>query len=173
MSQELPGERIEALRDDDVAAMVLHGMGCGSLARHHPGACLDRLAREVQRLRAAIRAHRDQRGDDRCHLDDAALYAALPEGDTRPAYSVERCAAALKADRVVEARAVQRFIDTGALKTRPDGAVGLGAFLGFLAAQGWTREECRGVASRLEAGPAPEGTFARYVERVLAGEDES
>lgn len=36
---------------------------------------------------AAIRAHRDQRGDDRCFLDDDALYAVLPEGkanaDTR------------------------------------------------------------------------------------------
>lgn len=35
---------------------------------------------EVERLRAAIRAHRDQRGHDRCRLDDDDLYAVLPEG---------------------------------------------------------------------------------------------
>ena len=41
--------------------------------------------KEIDRLRAAIRKHRDMRGDDRCYLDDAELYAVLPEGDTRPA----------------------------------------------------------------------------------------
>lgn len=35
---------------------------------------------EVERLRAAIREHRDQKGDDRCYLDDDVLYAVLPEG---------------------------------------------------------------------------------------------
>lgn len=44
---------------------------------------------KYQRLLVAVRKHRDQRGDDRCHLDDGELYgelyAALPEGDTRPA----------------------------------------------------------------------------------------
>lgn len=35
---------------------------------------------EIIRLRNAIRSHRDQRGDDRCWLDDEKLYAALPEG---------------------------------------------------------------------------------------------
>jgi len=35
---------------------------------------------ERDRLLAAIRKHRDYRGDDRCFLDDAELYAALPEG---------------------------------------------------------------------------------------------
>ncbi len=46
---------------------------------------------------SAIRVHRDQRGDDRCHLDDDALYSALPEGwtprplDTR--VELERCRA--------------------------------------------------------------------------------
>lgn len=33
---------------------------------------------------AAIRAHRDQRGHDRCHLDDEVLYAVLPEGPQPP-----------------------------------------------------------------------------------------
>lgn len=34
----------------------------------------------VEFLIAAIRRHRDQRGDDRCWQDDLELYAALPEG---------------------------------------------------------------------------------------------
>jgi hypothetical protein len=38
------------------------------------------LGAEVRRLREGIRAHRDQRGDDRCWLDDEKLYALLPEG---------------------------------------------------------------------------------------------
>jgi len=40
---------------------------------------------QVERLLAAIRLHRDQRGDDRCHVDDATLYAVLPEGAPDPA----------------------------------------------------------------------------------------
>lgn len=39
---------------------------------------------EVERLRAAIRKHRDQRGDDRCWMDDEELYAVLSEGYTPP-----------------------------------------------------------------------------------------
>lgn len=35
---------------------------------------------EVERLRAAIRKHRDERGHNRCWLDDRALYSVLPEG---------------------------------------------------------------------------------------------
>jgi len=54
---------------------------------------------ELERL---IRWHRDQRGDDRCHLDDGILYSALPEGDTRPAsdtaVTIENC------QRFIEAR---------------------------------------------------------------------
>ena len=38
------------------------------------------LVAEVRRLREGIRSHRDQRGDDRCWLDDEKLYALLPEG---------------------------------------------------------------------------------------------
>ncbi len=40
---------------------------------------------EVQRLQRAIREHRDARGDDRCWMDDEALYKTLPEGYTAPA----------------------------------------------------------------------------------------
>lgn len=53
-------------------------------------------AAEIVRLRSAIRQHRDERGDDRCHADDGRLYAVLPEGDTRPAretaVTLENCA---------------------------------------------------------------------------------
>lgn len=42
------------------------------------------IVAEVENLRAAIRRHRDYRGDDRCCGDDHELYCALPEGDTRP-----------------------------------------------------------------------------------------
>ena len=37
------------------------------------------LRAEALKLRSAIRAHRDQLGDDRCWLDDFALYKALPD----------------------------------------------------------------------------------------------
>ena len=54
-----------------------------------------RMMESRDALLAAIRRHRDYRGDDRCHLDDGELYAALPEGDTRPlrdvAVSLENC----------------------------------------------------------------------------------
>ncbi len=53
------------------------------------------LLLRVTALEAAIRRHRDERGDDRCHLDDGTLYAVLPEGDTRPdretAVTLENC----------------------------------------------------------------------------------
>jgi hypothetical protein len=56
---------------------------------------LANLRAEVARLQAAIRLHRDQRGDDRCWMDDEALYAVLPEGYTPPerdtAVELERC----------------------------------------------------------------------------------
>jgi hypothetical protein len=35
---------------------------------------------EYNKLATAIRKHRDQRGDDRCWMDDYELYEALPEG---------------------------------------------------------------------------------------------
>lgn len=43
-----------------------------------------KLAAEIEKLRVAIRKHRDQRGDDRCWLDDEELYKVLPEGYTPP-----------------------------------------------------------------------------------------
>lgn len=47
-------------------------------------------------LIVAVRKVRDQRGDDRCHMDLTALYQLLPEGDTRPKedtlLTLENCA---------------------------------------------------------------------------------
>lgn len=48
----------------------------------------------------AIRKHRDQRGDDRCWMDDEELYRILPEGYEPPIR-----------DSAVELRNCQRFID--------------------------------------------------------------
>lgn len=48
---------------------------------------LDRVRAMVVRLEtveAAIRKHRDFRGDDRCWMDDEELYKVLPEGYTPP-----------------------------------------------------------------------------------------
>jgi HAMP domain-containing protein len=42
-------------------------------------AARDRILAEFARLEDAIREHRDQRGDDRCWLDDYKLYEALGE----------------------------------------------------------------------------------------------
>jgi len=43
---------------------------------------ITRLNNEIRRLHNAIREHRDQRGDDRCWMDDERLYSILPEGLT-------------------------------------------------------------------------------------------
>lgn len=41
---------------------------------------LEELKLEIQKLRDVIRYHRDQKGDDRCWVDDLRLYELLPEG---------------------------------------------------------------------------------------------
>ena len=58
------------------------------------------LAR-IAALETAIREHRDQRGDDRCWMDDEKLYNILPEGYTPP-----------KRDCRVELKFCERFIAT-------------------------------------------------------------
>lgn len=40
----------------------------------------EQLKEEIKRLRSIIRYHRDQKGDDRCWVDDLRLYETLPEG---------------------------------------------------------------------------------------------
>lgn len=59
-----------------------------------------RLDDRVQELEAAIRKHRDYRGDDRCWLDDEELYRVLPEGYTPP-----------QRDGAVELENCKRFIE--------------------------------------------------------------
>lgn len=39
------------------------------------------LSAEIERLKNAIRNHRDQKGDDRCWMDDQELYAVLGDGN--------------------------------------------------------------------------------------------
>ena len=41
---------------------------------------VEELKCEVIKLRSSIRYHRDQKGDDRCWVDDLRLYELLPEG---------------------------------------------------------------------------------------------
>src|SRR4051812_29344135 len=40
---------------------------------------IGKLEAENEKFKGAIANHRDQRGDDRCYLDDAELYAVLGE----------------------------------------------------------------------------------------------
>src|SRR5688572_6257600 len=51
------------------------------------------LKKLVLKYETAIRDHRDQKGDDRCWLDDEELYKTLPEGYFPPARdtAVELC----------------------------------------------------------------------------------
>jgi hypothetical protein len=42
------------------------------------------LTVEVDRLKGAIRKHRDARGDDRCWIDDLELYRIIGDGDVDP-----------------------------------------------------------------------------------------
>lgn len=56
-----------------------------------------RVRDDIKRLRHAIRLHRDQRGDDRCWLDDLRLWKLLPDtvlDDTAiPDDAMDRCRA--------------------------------------------------------------------------------
>jgi hypothetical protein len=74
--------------------MPIHGTckKCGGETMDYccPGCDSEEIAvlrNELEVLRDAVREHRDQRGDDRCWLDDEKLYAALPEGYTPPTRS--------------------------------------------------------------------------------------
>ncbi len=54
----------------------------------------------IENLESAIRNHRDERGDDRCWMDDETLYKVLPEGYTAPArdssVEIEKCVEYIK-----------------------------------------------------------------------------
>ena len=58
------------------------------LTEHHGSRIVDVLSSAVLHravaYESAIRKHRDQRGDDRCWMDDEELYKVLPEGFTPP-----------------------------------------------------------------------------------------
>jgi len=65
------------------------GMSDSTARPHYDPNCAQAYAdgveagnKELEELRAAVREHRDQRGDDRCFLDDYKLYEHLPEGLT-------------------------------------------------------------------------------------------
>jgi len=57
--------------------------------------------KEYHKLANAIRKHRDQKGDDRCWMDDEELYRLLPEGYEAP-----------KRDSCVELKLCEKFIAT-------------------------------------------------------------
>ena len=82
----------EAAREYQNSAQVSAAWGTRVVELRDP----DMLLGMIERLWTAIRKHRDQRGDDRCYLDDRELYAVLPEGYVPPphdtAVTLEQCA---------------------------------------------------------------------------------
>lgn len=49
------------------------------VVKWHHISCVSALLEDLDRLKLAIRRHRDERGNDRCRLDDDRLYAELGE----------------------------------------------------------------------------------------------
>lgn len=47
-------------------------------------AAMNTLLDQIKTVRAAIRYHRDQKGDDRCWVDDERLWALLPDAPPEP-----------------------------------------------------------------------------------------
>lgn len=83
---DLIAARIPAmLADAEEAYRVLGPVFYESTVMRLPRHVRD-LASEVARLTTAIRHHRDQRGDDRCWLDDLVLYETL--GEPPPDFSL-------------------------------------------------------------------------------------
>lgn len=86
MAEPLTEEDVKLLLNSAVSQAALGRLGADRVLEG-----VERIVAEWRALRAkrdsllaAIRKHRDYRGDDRCYLDDGELYAILPEGDTRP-----------------------------------------------------------------------------------------
>lgn len=77
----------------------------------------EELEHEVDRLRAAIRKHRDQRLDDRCWMDDFELYEVLPEG-IDPSYVDIRLL-----PKEVMMRNCERFIECRSTCLTPEEAI--------------------------------------------------
>jgi hypothetical protein len=118
---------------------------------------------EAERLRDAVRQHRDERGDDRCHADDGRLYAVLPEGDTRPAretaVTLENCA------KYIECRQTGReYVSPQRRIEELEAEVGrLKALCESLAARCHAQSEA--LAARAEAGHrvvSEGGTFVTF-----------
>lgn len=78
---------------------------------------LDAQTAEVERLRIAIRKHRDQRLDDRCWMDDIELYESLPEG-IDPSFVDLRLL-----DKDVMMRNCERFVECRSTTLTPEEAV--------------------------------------------------
>lgn len=75
------------------------------------------LRSEIERLRNAIRKHRDQRLDDRCWMDDFELYEVLPEG-IEPSYVDLRL---LPKEEMM--RNCERFVDCRRTELLPEDAI--------------------------------------------------
>ncbi len=78
---------------------------------------------EVEKLRTAIRRHRDEKGDNRCHLDDDLLYEVLPEGKPSgkrklPPNLLENCKKFFECRQNVEFTSVEELY-SGWSKDRP------------------------------------------------------
>jgi len=109
-------DRIEAdarrIAELDAERLWLHkvAFGCdaGVTADGRRESVFGRIAEleaEVQRLREAIRTHRDERGDSRCWLDDARLYAAIGEAINESEFRLpERCEFLASCERYWESR---------------------------------------------------------------------
>lgn len=88
-------EQIPTVLPDDYVEYHAQNLTRPILTYVKPLPVLAALAREVLKLRTAIRTHMNMRGDHRCYQDDATLYGVLPEGDVRPeqetAVTLENC----------------------------------------------------------------------------------
>ncbi len=49
------------------------------LIRRQHSSIVDKMTQEIVTLKNAIKKHRDQKGDDRCWMDDDELYSVLNE----------------------------------------------------------------------------------------------
>lgn len=65
--------------------------------------CLELIA-EVTKLRTAIRQHRDEKGHNRCWLDDATLYKTLPESQSADFTLPPKCEFLMECNRYWDQR---------------------------------------------------------------------
>lgn len=89
------GEKIRNVEFSSMSDKELQGL----LSQCNKELGIDMPVDRVQQLESAIRKHRDQRGDDRCWLDDEELYKVLPEGYSPP-----------KRDSAVELKMCEKYI---------------------------------------------------------------